>query len=116
MTYSTDRKTLEEECQVDFYTASGPGGQHRNRSRTAVRLRHEPSGLVITATERRSQKRNLDEAYNRLIEALKELNHKPKPRRPTKPSKAVAKNRLRDKAARSQIKKSRQRPKTDDEY
>lgn len=51
------------------YRGSGPGGQHRNTSDTAVRLIH-PSGVVVTASEDRSQWRNRQVAWERLREAL----------------------------------------------
>lgn len=51
------------------YRGSGPGGQHRNTSDTAVRLIH-PSGLVVTASEDRSQWRNRQVAWDRLRAAL----------------------------------------------
>jgi hypothetical protein len=57
-------------CQVDNYRASGPGGQKRNKTSSAVRLRHQPSGLVITAEESRSQHDNKAHALRRLREQL----------------------------------------------
>jgi len=42
-------------CEVDLYRASGPGGQKRNKTSSAVRLRHLPSGLRVIAEESRSQ-------------------------------------------------------------
>ena len=38
----------------EFFVASGPGGQHRNRTESGVRLTHRPTGIVVLATERRS--------------------------------------------------------------
>lgn len=57
-------------CVVDNYRASGPGGQKRNKTSSAVRLRHQPSGLVITAEESRSQHENKAKALRRLREQL----------------------------------------------
>ncbi len=57
---------LERETKVERTRASGPGGQHRNRVQTAIRLCHEPSGVVAQANERRSQHENLKVAYFRL--------------------------------------------------
>ena len=50
--YSTDPKDLEREIEVSVYRSSGPGGQHRNTSDTAVRIHHPPSGVTVIATER----------------------------------------------------------------
>jgi len=54
--------------------ASGPGGQHVNRTESAVRVTHLPSGLQATAAEERSQYRNRALAFARLIQKLDELN------------------------------------------
>ncbi|HAR64890.1 MAG TPA: hypothetical protein DCR55_01555 [Lentisphaeria bacterium] len=57
---------LLRDCRVDSYRGSGPGGQHRNTSDTAVRLTHQPSGAISTASERRSRKQNHAAAVQRL--------------------------------------------------
>ena len=49
---------LLAQCREDHYRGSGPGGQKRNKTSNAVRLVHEPSGLIVTATESRSLKEN----------------------------------------------------------
>lgn len=108
--YDTSRDALEQNTEVDFFTGSGPGGQHRNRTRTAVRLRHLPSGIVVTATERRSQSHNLETAYKRLQARLRELNKTRKKRRPTRPSKAARERRLQGKARRARKKQLRRSP------
>src|SRR6202165_1827081 len=64
--YSTDRTSLEHDCDVEFFVASGPGGQHRNKVETGVRLIHRPSGISVTATERRSQHANREAAFERM--------------------------------------------------
>lgn len=61
---------LLAQCQVDTYRASGPGGQKRNKTSSAVRLRHQPSGLLIIAEESRSQHENKAKAARRLYCAL----------------------------------------------
>lgn len=61
---------LRRECVVDTHRTSGPGGQHRNKTESAVRLRHPPSGLIVTGEERRSQHQNMANALLRLREAL----------------------------------------------
>ena len=108
--HKTDRRSLENDCEVDFFVASGPGGQHRNRSKTGVRLRHKPSGVIVTATERRSQSRNLDKAYQRMRDRLERLNRPPKQRKRTRPSRASRERRLRAKARRSETKRLRRKP------
>ncbi len=54
------------DCRIERTRASGPGGQHRNKVETAVRITHGPSGIVAMAGERRSQERNRAMAVFRL--------------------------------------------------
>ncbi len=61
---------LLAQCAVDTYRASGPGGQKRNKTSSAVRLRHLPSGLIVIAEESRSQHENRARALRRLRQAL----------------------------------------------
>jgi hypothetical protein len=61
---------LLAQCAVDTYRASGPGGQKRNKTSSAVRLRHPPSGLLVIAEESRSQHENRSRALRRLRQAL----------------------------------------------
>src|SRR5579871_4476343 len=61
---------LLAQCDVDTYRASGPGGQKRNKTSSAVRLRHTPSGLIVIAEESRSQHENRARALRRLRQAL----------------------------------------------
>src|SRR5437588_10324874 len=61
---------LLEQCEVDTYRASGPGGQKRNKTSSAVRVRHLPSGLIVIAEESRSQHENRGRALRRLRQAL----------------------------------------------
>jgi hypothetical protein len=61
---------LLEECELHTYRASGPGGQKRNKTSSAVRLHHRPSGLTATGTESRSQHENKARALVRLREAI----------------------------------------------
>src|SRR4029077_8994822 len=57
-------------CDVDTYRASGPGGQKRNKTSSAVRLRHGPTGLAVIAEESRSQHENRAKALKRMRQAL----------------------------------------------
>lgn len=65
-----DDPALLKQCSVDTYRASGPGGQKRNKTSSAVRLRHEPSGLMVIAEESRSQHENKARALGRLRRAI----------------------------------------------
>jgi len=114
MAFTTNREMLEREVEIQTYRAGGPGGQHRNKADTAVRLHHFPSGITVTATERRSQSMNRELAFERLIEKLQKLNHRPKPRRATKPTRASKRRRVDAKKKRGQIKKSRGKVGRDD--
>jgi protein subunit release factor B len=112
--YSTDRDILEREVVVDVFRASGPGGQHVNRTESALRLTHPPSGVVVIAQDSPSQHRNRDIAFERLIERLNRLNYVPKKRVPTKPTKASKKRRIEAKKGRGAIKRGRGRVSHDD--
>ena len=57
---------LLTQCEVKRLRRSGPGGQHRNKVETAVRLTHRPTGVTAMASERRSQSANLNRAVFRL--------------------------------------------------
>mmetsp|Transcript_7190 Transcript_7190/g.24696 ORF Transcript_7190/g.24696 Transcript_7190/m.24696 type:complete len:227 (+) Transcript_7190:45-725(+) len=61
-----DDDRLWEQCQMETFRASGPGGQHRNKVESAVRVTHRPTGVLATATERRSQHENRRNALERL--------------------------------------------------
>jgi hypothetical protein len=61
---------LLRQCEVDTYRASGPGGQKRNKTSSAVRLRHRPTALMVVATESRSQHENRARALRRLRERI----------------------------------------------
>jgi protein subunit release factor B len=105
--YETDRDILEREVEIEFFRASGPGGQHVNKTQSALRLTHWPSGVVVIAQDSPSQHRNRDIAFDRLIERLKQLNYV-KPRRvPTKPTKASKKRRLEGKKQLGEKKRTR---------
>lgn len=127
--------TLDErEIQEDFVRASGPGGQNVNKVSTAVQLRFDvarsPSlpeyvreqlialagrrmtndGVLIIEAERfRSQKRNRDDALQRLVALILEATEIETPRRATRPTLASKKRRLESKQRRGDTKRLRTR-------
>jgi protein subunit release factor B len=108
--YAVDARGLDADTRVEVFTAGGPGGQHRNKTQNAVRLHHAPSGLVITATERRSLEANRRAAFARLAERLRRLNHVAKPRKATRPTHGAVEKRLRSKSHAARIKAARHKP------
>lgn len=111
--YPTDRASLERDSDVEFFIASGPGGQRRNKVETGVRMIHRPSGTVVTATERRSQHANLEVAYERLAARLQEQQQVSPPRKPTRPTTAGRERRLESKRRSGIIKRQRSAPPED---
>jgi protein subunit release factor B len=99
----------DSELRWEYFRGSGPGGQHRNKVETGVRLTHLPSGVTVTATERRSRTRNREAALERLARRLAQMNRKPKPRRPTRATRASLERRLAAKRRRSRTKALRGR-------
>ncbi len=109
-----DDDGLLAECRVTMFKAPGPGGQHKNTTMSAVRLVHEPSGLVVIGRRERSQRRNLLDALARLRGKLVARLTPPKKRRKTKPTYSSRQKRLESKKRRSGIKRLRTSRPTDD--
>ncbi len=111
--YPTDRDSLERDCDIEFIIAGGPGGQHRNKVETGVRLTHRPTGISLTATERRSQHANREAAFERMAERIEAQQRVLPPRKPTRPTRASRTRRLNAKRQNSMLKRSRSSPPDD---
>ncbi len=102
-----DDDALLAQCEVQAHRASGPGGQHRNKAETAVRLVHRPTGVTVEGKDERSRTQNLRIALARLREKLERRAYRPPPRKATKPSRAAKAKRLESKKRLSQKKAAR---------
>ena len=105
---------LLRECEVETFRSSGPGGQHVNKTETAVRLRHLPSGVVVTSREERSQYRNKATCLRKLRERVERLNRRPAKRVPTSVPRSAKRRTLEAKARRSRVKRLRSKPSADE--
>lgn len=98
---------LLAQCDVQAHRASGPGGQHRNKTETAIRLVHGPSGVSAEGKDQRSRTQNLGAALARLREKLQRRAYRPPPRRPTRPTRGSKKRRMEAKLRLSAKKRQR---------
>jgi peptide chain release factor 2 len=105
---------LLRECEVDTFRSSGPGGQHVNKTESAVRLRHLPTGVVVSAQQERSQRQNKMLCLRKLREKIERLNHRPARRVPTRVPRSAKNRALEEKSRRSQIKRLRSKPTGDE--
>jgi len=114
MKYSTKLDDIEQEVEIDFFRASGLGGQNVNKRETAVRLRHIPSGLVVVVQSERTQGANREIALTRLQKKLERLNRPNKKRFKTKVPRREREKRLREKHQHSELKNFRKPPEASD--
>ena len=105
---------LLRECEVETFRSGGPGGQHVNKVESAVRLKHGPSGVVVTSRQERSQHRNKALCLQRLRKKVARLNYRPATRVPRHVSRSARNRTLEEKARRSQIKRLRSKPARDE--
>lgn len=113
LTIPESDEDLLSECRVDTFTAGGKGGQHQNRTESAVRLVHIPTGIRVIARDERSQHRNRQLALRRLRKRLEALRHRRRPRISTRVPRREKKKRLEKKRRRGRLKKLRKRPSGD---
>jgi protein subunit release factor B len=105
---------LLRECEVGTFRSSGPGGQHVNKTESAVRLRHLPTGVVVTSQQERSQHRNKALCLQRLRKKIDQMNYRPATRVLTRVPRSAKNRTLKEKARRSQIKRLRSKPLAED--
>jgi protein subunit release factor B len=97
-----------EEFEEVFSRSSGPGGQHVNKVSTAVTLIHRPSGVSVTVQETRSQYRNRQLAFHRLITLLEETRKQKIAERRSANELDRRRNSKRPRALRREIRKSKE--------
>ncbi len=104
---SLDGEALRAACDEEVFVGGGPGGQHRNKTASAVRLVHRATGLTCVATVRRSQLQNRAAALAQLRERLEVLAREPRVRRKTAPTRGAKERRLAGKRQTSRRKAER---------
>ncbi len=102
------------ECDVDTFRSSGPGGQHVNKTESAVRLRHKPTGIVVASQQERSQHRNKAICLSKLRLKVEALNYRKPKRVRTRVPLSVKTRGLEAKTKHALKKRLRAKPKADE--
>lgn len=105
---------LLRECEVETFRSGGPGGQHVNKVETGVRLRHLPTGIVVSCREQRSQHRNKMTCLSKLRAEFARRTRRRAKRIPTRRTRAARERTLEEKSRRSRVKRLRSKPRADD--
>jgi len=106
-------KIKKEDIKIEYFKSSGPGGQHKNKRFTAVRVTHLPSGINVTCSKERSQSINKKIALSRLKEKISVLSKKRKSRIPVTMPQYIKEKILEGKRKQSEKKKLRSKIKLD---
>ena len=110
MVIPSSAEELLADCVVETFRSSGPGGQNVNKRETAVRIRHLPTGIVVTCQRERSQLRNKRIALEELRQRLEALAQPVRPRVPTVVPQGVREQIRADKKRRGLKKLFRRKP------
>jgi len=102
------------QLRIEYFKSSGPGGQHKNKRFTAVKVTHIPTGIFSVAAEQRSQAQNKKTALERLKRKIEVLTRKRKKRIPVKISRSVKESILETKRKISHKKMLRRKVRIDD--
>ncbi len=105
--FPMELEKLKKECDIKAFKSSGPGGQHRNVTESAVRLKHLPTGIIVIGQSHRSQHRNLLDALERLARKLEDRAKRRKPRVPTRKAAGIRAREVEAKRKNSRLKRSR---------
>jgi len=100
---------LLSQCKVETFRSSGKGGQHANKTESAVRLTHIESGIQVICQNERSQYLNKIKCIKELRLRIKKNNYKPPKRIKTKPTRSSIERRLLSKKYKSEKKKNRKK-------
>ena len=105
---------LAGQCEVQVFHATGPGGQGVNTTDSAVRMKHVPTGIVVTARESRSQFQNRASCLRKLKAELERRGRPPRRRVKTKVPQRSRQRRLNDKHFNAIKKANRRKPGSDE--